>query len=871
MDGVALSAWQVGQPRTTEVGGWHLEPLEPRLLLAATVTSSLPDMVVAANHPAYTVGVSSYFSDPALPGTLVEFNTALGVIPVILYDVADGVHSTAPLTVTNFLHYVNGDAGYGTYDNSIVHRSDHSIVDPSLPAEEQKGFVIQGGGYHYLNGLWGYVNPSSTPTTVDNEYDASRPNVRGSIAMALSSNIDSATDQWFINLGDNSSVLDSQSFTVFGRIIGSGMDVVDAISALPIYDYSQSLYPAFNQLPLQGSSDSIDSYSVVGISTVRVLADKLTYTVQTDSPDLLSASITGGSLILNPMPGQTGSGHITVTAHALDGSTVDSTFLVTVGAADHPPILAALRASPNPVTRDVQTLLLTASGVSDPGGSVARVEFWRDANANGLFDPATDTLLGIDPSAAGGWTLQVATTGWSYGVNTIFARAIDNAGNGSAPAQAAVTVVTQRPALTAISGYYMPERNASYTITYSSLKSKSNASDANGDTIQFRIEQVLSGTLTKNGSPVVPGVTLIGAGDSIVWTPPSATGYFYNAFSVKAFDGQLVSDRAARVTVQINRPPTVFHARAIPSPITMPGTGITLTARVSGPNTSLAMVRFYYDTDGSGSLDTSIDRNLGSATFTGGQWVLTLDSQATQDLPAGPATFFVRATDYYGGTGTLKFATTINAPPTIGSLVLSDPVYRGSRMTLTASDVQDTAPGVVRQVAFFLDINGNGVADSSDWRLGSAYSRTTTYALSVSTRGFPVGSVQFLAVAVDSNNGTATAAATATINNSPPTVASLLASLASVARGSPVLLTAQGVADADGSVTKVEFWSQVAAGPFDVGSATKIGEDTSATGGWTLSYTIPTGTAPGTLQIFARAIDNDLLAGPAAGTTLTIT
>lgn len=150
--------------------------------------------------------------------------TALGDIGIELFD------SAAPLTVANFMNYVNS----GAYANSFIHRS--------VP-----GFIIQGGGYTWNGSI--PVAIAQNPPVV-NEFDPSRSNVRGTIAMAkLSGDPNSATSQWFFNLADNSANLDYQNggFTVFGQVIGNGMDVVDAIAALPVYNVGG----AFTNLPLR--------------------------------------------------------------------------------------------------------------------------------------------------------------------------------------------------------------------------------------------------------------------------------------------------------------------------------------------------------------------------------------------------------------------------------------------------------------------------------------------------------------------------------------------------------------------------------------------------------------------------------------------
>jgi len=218
------------------------------------------------------------------------------------------------------------------------------------------------------------------------------------------------------------------------------------------------------------------------------------------------------------------------------------------------------------------------------------------------------------------------------------------------------------------------------------------------------------------------------------------------------------------------------------------------------------------------------------------------------------------ATDSNGGTSApLMINATVNTPPTIGSLVLTDPAYRGTTMTQTAMNVLDTAPGTIAKVAFYRDDNGNGVVDAADKSLGLGVLQAAThnYKLTASTVGYALGATQFIAQASDNNGGIVTSAATATVVNSPPTIGLLTRSLASVARGAPLTLTAYTVADKDGTIAKVEFYSLAGTGAFDSFTATKIGEDASAVGGWSLAYTVPAASTLGTTQFFARATDNN--------------
>ncbi len=141
---------------------------------------------------------------------VVVIKTNMGDIYMELYP------DKAPLTVKNFLTYVKE----GFYNGTIFHR----VV---------KGFVIQGGGFDKdLN----YKKPTHSP--IKNESNNGLSNVRGTIAMARTSDPHSATTQFFINLADNT-YLDygknpqKWGYTVFGKII-KGMDVVDEIAEVPV-------------------------------------------------------------------------------------------------------------------------------------------------------------------------------------------------------------------------------------------------------------------------------------------------------------------------------------------------------------------------------------------------------------------------------------------------------------------------------------------------------------------------------------------------------------------------------------------------------------------------------------------------------------
>ena len=136
----------------------------------------------------------------------VIMETSMGTITLELND------EKSPETVKNFVDYVAS----GHYDGTIFHR----VID---------GFMIQGGGFTRN------MDQKPTRAPIRNEAMNGLKNARGTIAMARTMVVDSATSQFFINLVDND-FLDFTSptpqgfgYAVFG-VVTDGMDVVDAIA-----------------------------------------------------------------------------------------------------------------------------------------------------------------------------------------------------------------------------------------------------------------------------------------------------------------------------------------------------------------------------------------------------------------------------------------------------------------------------------------------------------------------------------------------------------------------------------------------------------------------------------------------------------------
>lgn len=275
-----------------------------RHFLALLLAASVPGLALAQDEedPPQDVGVIRngplLKTAPALP-TSIDFDATPAPAPLALpsyFEVAPGsgqyakistvvgdmfiefLTADAPLTVANFKSYLATNTTSAadkvkTYDNTFFHRAAEyrDFFGQSLGE-----FVVQGGGYH--------SDPDLTPVTakpkVVNEFKAA--NTRGTLAMAkigptgsnppTDETINSATKEWFINIVDNSETLGTDNnggFTVFARILGTGITVADKIAALPTF----SLGAQFEDLPLRGIKPGQTQLLLTNLVTVKTIRE----------------------------------------------------------------------------------------------------------------------------------------------------------------------------------------------------------------------------------------------------------------------------------------------------------------------------------------------------------------------------------------------------------------------------------------------------------------------------------------------------------------------------------------------------------------------------------------------------------------------
>ncbi len=346
-----------------------------------------------------SIALRSVFNDPDLTSQ-IRFKTNQGDINAVLFDGA------TPLTVDNLYNYIESDR----YDNTIFHRL--AVNDPNnTPANpnDDVPFVLQGGGYQFNADSSEVVEVDADPA-VQNEFSATRSNTLGTIAMAkLGGNPNSATNEFFFNLGDNSANLNNQNggFTVFGRVLDAAdQAVLDAITEIPREDHGSPVddvplvdYVGTNfrtnittnpvQFTTDATADNFVLLQDIEIVT-RTRTDALTYSVVSNSnEDLVTATIENGRLILSYTPDAFGTANIVVRATDSFGASVQATFPVTVVKNELPEATVELTSDTNPAA--VSSDLTARVSADDSDGDSVLLTYRWIVNGVNVVKTTSDT------------------------------------------------------------------------------------------------------------------------------------------------------------------------------------------------------------------------------------------------------------------------------------------------------------------------------------------------------------------------------------------------------------------------------------------------------------------------------------------------
>ena len=360
------------------------------------MTSQPPAQSLNAGGSAVAIDLRNHFNLPGVTGPLVQFDTTLGRLNVELRPDA------APKHVANFLSYVAAR----TYSNTMFHRS--AALDGSAVS------IVQGGGY--LLGASG-TSTVAKQTPVALEYNL--PNARGTLAAARTSDINSATSEWYFNVRDNSTTLgptNGGGYTVFGRVIGNGMAVIDAIGALPRVNAGSP----FNELPVRNfTSGEVGAANLILVNSVSAASIYpgdgplaiLSFTATSSHPEVISVAVNNSTLVLSPVGG--GVATVNVTAIDTNGASVAAAVSVTVAGTNsarapaissQPPALLRLAAGTTPTV----ALSVAATGTPTPAYQ------WR---RNGVAIPGETSpslvLTRATEAQAGAYTCVVSNSNGS--------------------------------------------------------------------------------------------------------------------------------------------------------------------------------------------------------------------------------------------------------------------------------------------------------------------------------------------------------------------------------------------------------------------------------------------------------------------------
>lgn len=351
--------------------------------LLPSVAQRIPPQEITSQ---VSLDLRNYFGVPGVTGQVVQFTTLAGRFNVELLS------SDAPRHVTNFLAYANSRA----YDNTLFHRSSQLGTEATA--------MVQGGGYTATT-----IPPSILPRLAPVAQEYRLPNVRGTLAAARGNEPDSATSEWFFNTQDNSTRLGPSGagggYTVFGRVLGTGMAIVDAIGQFPIVNIAGTVFSEFPVRNLTPGQTQLSFSNYIVLNSVRTIpifpetagqTAVLGFNAIRSNPNVLNVSVTGSTLTLTPLA--IGTANVTVSAVDSNGNFVDNTFVVNVPTQ---PLLTPLFTS-QPVSRTIASG--TAVVFSATASGNASYQWFRNGSPLPGTTSSTLVLRSVTAADAGSYT-----------------------------------------------------------------------------------------------------------------------------------------------------------------------------------------------------------------------------------------------------------------------------------------------------------------------------------------------------------------------------------------------------------------------------------------------------------------------------------
>ncbi len=522
-------------------------------------------------------------------------------------------------------------------------------------------------------------------------------------------------------------------------------------------------------------------------------------------------------------------------------------------------------------------VVLVTAVASDSGGSVARVTFFLDNDADGEWTEGTDLALGVDDDGNNGWTTTFTVqSGWAVNsISRMMADAIDDDDTWASVRAGAAARVNDRPIVNTL---IVPP----YAAVGQSLRLTATASDSNLRAVSFFVDFGLDGVFTPGvdtdlGADFVSGngwtrdVTVLAGWAGTVQFGANAVD-LDNAWGIVPRGSGNVTISAGPLVAALNNSATGTIGA---------GETFTLTGVISA-GVSARAVTFFIDADRNGAWTQGVDIDLGADNDGGNGWTRSLTVQSSWgnlDNVRFVANA-VNTANQWGARPATSAAINLWAGPRVTSVTVTgnpvDGVVTHDR-TFTLSATLAAASGV-QAVSFYYDANNNQRWDSGvDTDLGADFNGTNGWSITpraLSSWGAPAAA-HFVAVAVSTAGAwgrNATAASPVRVNDRVA-LSGLAPTASAVTQGDNVTFTlnagdAWGVAavtlfaDLDGN----GFWTQGV--DIDLGRATRTG-GTAMDGVWSL--TVVANWALGTTMIVADARDTDgAWSGRRASTLVTV-